>query len=233
MCQRLGVRRGAKSLLARHYQTGALQQRSDGAGGRPSSPWLVPLEHPLELPRAPAHVRLSQLQNHLLDILRRVVVMPLRGTTVLHQSGHSSMPVATQPDIPGLSRDLIPLAQLGHRLFVSIVLEYKTQLLFHYTARFPWHAVLFRGMVCAMICARYARVLAVLGLRRPEATASKTRLTVQVRSQAVTSLRLISWQRRCRLPFRREGRLLFGHGGSRGEDGLDGGDWRSSGRQKM
>src|SRR5208283_4995960 len=141
--QRIGVRRGAPALLARHHQPFALQQLPDGAGRWPTAPGLVALEDPLELPRAPAHVRLPQLQDYLLDVLRRLVVMPTSGTAVFGQSGCSSAPVAPQPDIAGLARNLIPLAQLGHRSLAPLVLKYKPQFFFHHTARFPWHALSF------------------------------------------------------------------------------------------
>src|SRR5713226_6931998 len=143
MRQRYAVRRGVPALLARHHQTFALQQRPDGAGRRPVAPRLVPLEDPLQLPGPPAHVRLPELQHHLLDVLRRVVAMLVCGTAMLQQPGHSGLPVPAQPDIAGLAGDLIPLAEFGHRSFAQLVFEDKSQLLIHHTARFPWHALLF------------------------------------------------------------------------------------------
>src|SRR5258708_4775816 len=148
MRQRRGVRCGVPALLARYHQTFALQQRSDGAGRRPGSPWLVALQNAFQFPRPPAHVRLPQLQDHLLEVCGRLVAMPVRGTAVLHQSVCSGLPVAPQPNIAGLARDLIPLSQLGHRSFAALVLKYKPQLLFHHTARFPWHGPLPPATTC-------------------------------------------------------------------------------------
>src|SRR5216684_9418115 len=142
MRQRRGVRRGAQALLARHHQTFPLQERPDGAGRRPDAPRLVPLQHALELSGTPAHVRLPELQDQLLEVLGRLVGMPVRGTAVLDQSGRSGLPVPAQPDIAGLAGDLIPLAEFGHRPFTQLVFKYKPQLLFHHTARFPWHTLI-------------------------------------------------------------------------------------------
>src|SRR6266404_3441144 len=95
MRQRLAIRGGAHTLSAWHHQTFALQQRTDGAGRGPASPGLIALQNVLELPRSPAHMRLPQLQHLLLDLLRHLVVMPVRGAAVFQQ--------------PGCSRFAIPL----------------------------------------------------------------------------------------------------------------------------
>jgi hypothetical protein len=74
--------------------------------------------------------------------------MPVRGTAVLDQPGHSGLPIAAQPDIAGLTRDRIPLAEFGHRPLVQLVLKDKQQLLF------PSHRSLF------MAYAHYLQALA-------------------------------------------------------------------------
>src|SRR5260370_18713921 len=81
MGKRLAVGRGAKAFLAWLQQTLALQQRADGAGGGPASPWRVTLQNVLELPWSPAHMRLPQPQHPLLDLSRHLVAMAVRGYT--------------------------------------------------------------------------------------------------------------------------------------------------------
>src|SRR6266567_2205655 len=138
--QGFAVRRGAQALLARHDQTFALQQCADGAGGRPVAPRLVALQDALQLSWPPAHVRLPEFQNHLLDLLGGLVVVTVGGAAVLPQSDQAVGPVAPQPHVPGLACDPVLLTEFLHGLFAQIVLTNKSKLFFHYTARFPWHA---------------------------------------------------------------------------------------------
>src|SRR5205823_7519892 len=44
------------------------------------------------------------------------------------------------PYVPGLAGDPVALAELAHAFFTQIVLTNKSNLFFHYTARFPRHA---------------------------------------------------------------------------------------------
>src|SRR6266700_2308665 len=119
--QGFAVRRGAQALLARHDQTFALQDA-------------------LQLSWPPAHVRLPEFQNHLLDLLGGLVVVTVGGAAVLPQSDQAVGPVAPQPHVPGLACDPVLLTEFLHGLFAQIVLTNKSKLFFHYTARFPWHA---------------------------------------------------------------------------------------------
>src|SRR5882762_11859487 len=141
MRQGFAVRRRLPPLLARYHQTFALQQLADGARRRPLPSWLVALQHALQFARSPAHVRLAQFQNLLLDLARGLVRMPLRRPLPFRQPSHSRLPVPPQPDIPGFPRYPEALAELRHGLLLALILEDKPQLLFHHTARFPWHAL--------------------------------------------------------------------------------------------
>src|ERR1041385_4247693 len=67
--------------------------------------------------------------------------MPQGCPTSFYQPVDSSLPIPADPHIPGLPRDLIALAQLRHRPLSLFILKDKPQLLFHHTARFPWHAL--------------------------------------------------------------------------------------------
>jgi len=84
--------------------------------------------------------------NHrgpMLDLLRRLVLMPLPGPALFSQPFPTYGLIAPQPYIPGLACDPIAFAQFRHRSLMLLVLEHKPQLLFHHTARSPWHALLF------------------------------------------------------------------------------------------
>ncbi len=94
MRQRLRVRGGAHAFPARHHQTFALQQRSDGAGRGPASSRLVALQNVLELARSPTHMCLPQLHHLLLDLFRHLIAMPVRGAALLDQAGCARFPVA-------------------------------------------------------------------------------------------------------------------------------------------
>jgi len=72
-------------------------------------------------------VRLPELQDCLLKVLRRLVAMLMRGTTLLNQRGYSGLPIPAQPDITGLVGDRIPLAELGHCAFAELVLKYQSR----------------------------------------------------------------------------------------------------------
>ena len=86
-------------------------------------------------------MRFSQFQHHLLDLRRRLVSMPLRRSALLPAALQAHCLISPQPHISGFARDLISLAQLRHRSLPLLILEYKPQLLFHYTALSPWHAL--------------------------------------------------------------------------------------------
>src|SRR5260370_474466 len=84
----------AQAFLAWHHKPFALQQRADGAGCGPASPWLVTLQNVLELPWSPAHMRLPQPQHPLLDLSRHLVAMAVRGAAILGQPGDARFTVA-------------------------------------------------------------------------------------------------------------------------------------------
>src|SRR5208337_5597762 len=110
-----------------------------GAGGRPRPARLVPLQNPLQLPWTPAHVRLAQLQHCLLKPHSRLVGVTVWSPVQLHQPGHPRLPVSSEPNIAGLSRDLEAGAKFPHRLLIPLILKDKPKLLVHRTARFPGH----------------------------------------------------------------------------------------------
>src|SRR5208282_865077 len=139
VCQRLAVGSRPGALPPRHHQPLPLEQGSDSADRRPHASRFVSFQNMPELPRAPTHVRLPQLQHHTLHLFRSLVGMALRCPTPLRQSGQARRAIAPQPHIPGLPRDLVPLAELPHRSFTLFVLQNESKLLFHNTARFPWH----------------------------------------------------------------------------------------------
>ncbi len=86
-------------------------------------------------------MRLPQPQHPLLDLLRQLVAVPVRGAAVLHQPGYARFAVPPQPHIPGLARDLVPFAEFAHGAFLQLVFKDKAKFFFHNTARFPWHAL--------------------------------------------------------------------------------------------
>src|ERR1700744_5718583 len=88
-------------------------------------------------------MRLPQFQHLLFDLGTGLVRIPPRCPAPFHQPFDSCFPIAPQPYIAGLARDLISLAQLLHRALMLLVLEDKPQLLFHHTALSPWHALKF------------------------------------------------------------------------------------------
>src|SRR6202022_5119935 len=100
-------------------------------------------------------MRLPQSQHPLLDLLRHLVAMSVRRAALFYQPGYSRFAVSSQPHIPGLARDLIPLAEFGHGAFLQLVLEDKAKFFFHHTARFPWHALVLHAI---------AKVAAVSGM---------------------------------------------------------------------
>ena len=70
---------------------------------------------------------------------RRLVRMSSRSPASILQRLRPSLPVAPQPVITGLPRDVVDLAQLRHRLQTTLLLQYKPHSLVHDTARFPGH----------------------------------------------------------------------------------------------
>jgi len=115
-----------KTLLARHHQTFALQQGADGAGHRPVAPRLVPLQNAFQFPRSPAHVRLSQFQHLLFNLLRCLVVVPVRGMAVRQQPCKARSPIPAQSQIPGLAGNVVTLAEFAHRVLVRLIFENKS-----------------------------------------------------------------------------------------------------------
>src|SRR5260370_42605700 len=91
----------------------------------------------------------------MLDLLHHLGVMPVRGEAHLQETCGSCVAGAPYPHIPGLTRDLIALTEFGHGAFLQLVLKDKSKLLFHNTARFPWHALVLHALV---------KVLAVSGM---------------------------------------------------------------------
>src|SRR5580765_5798727 len=143
MRQGLGVRRRLESFLSPNDHSGSLQQHSDRACRRPFLPRLIPFQHSLQLPRPPTEVRLPQIQHLLLDLLRCLVGIPLRRSALLPQPFQSHRLITPQPHIPSFPCDPVTLAQFAHAPFLFQILQDKLQLLFHHTARFPWHALCF------------------------------------------------------------------------------------------
>src|SRR5277367_330272 len=141
MRQWFGVRRRLASLLARHHQPFSLQHLPDRARRRPLPSRFVTLQHPLQLARSPAHMRLPQLQNQLFTLCRRLVRMTRCAPVPFCQPEHSALPIPPQPHVPGFPCDPEALAQLRHGLLIPLILKDKPQLLLHHTARFPWHAL--------------------------------------------------------------------------------------------
>src|ERR1019366_8396453 len=139
MSQRLRVRLGPAPLPALDHQPGTLHNLPHRAGCRPTAPWLVPLQNPMQLAWSPRHVRLAQSQHRRLDGNRGLVGMTLRCPVQCHQSFRPALPVTTQPNIARLSADPKPLAQSPYRLLIAHILKHKAQLLFHHTARSPAH----------------------------------------------------------------------------------------------
>jgi len=139
MGQRLGVGLGAPPLLARHDQSGALDDLADGAGGRPRAARLIALQNPLQLARSPRHMRLAQSQYRSFDLLRCLVGVMQPAPVQFHQSADSMLAKTTQPHIARIARDPVTAAKFAHRLLIALIIKHKAQLLFHYTARFPGH----------------------------------------------------------------------------------------------
>ena len=72
------------------------------------------------------------------------------GETIEYSSLHAcrstledptSLPVSPQPVVTGLPRNVIHLAQLGHRVQIPFLLQYKPHSFVHDTTRFPGHAL--------------------------------------------------------------------------------------------
>ena len=139
MRQRLGVRLGPATLLARHDQSGTLDDLAHRAGCRPRSSRLISLQNPLQLARTPAHVRLAQLQHCALDCGSRLVGMLLRSPVQFHQAHDSMQAVTSKPRVTGIAAYAKPGTKLPHRLLIALILKDKAQLLIHNTARFPGH----------------------------------------------------------------------------------------------
>jgi len=123
--QRLGVGRGSPPLAARHHQAFPPQHLAHGARRRPAPSRLVALQNPLQLPRPPAHMRLPQIQNQLLDLRRRLIGMMPRRPVQFRQSHHSLRLVSSQPVVASLPRDPEALAHIPHRLLMLLILKDK------------------------------------------------------------------------------------------------------------
>jgi hypothetical protein len=123
----------------RRNQSSALHDLPDRARRRPRPPRLVPLQYPLKLPRAPAHVRCSQLHHGPLHIRRRLVGMAPRSPVQFHQPARTLLTIPPQPYVPGFPRHPKPAAQIPHRPLFALIVIHKAQLLFHRTARSPGH----------------------------------------------------------------------------------------------
>lgn len=72
------------------------------------------MEDPFERSRATMHVCLPEFHLLPLDVLWRLIVVPMRSTAELDQAFRSGSPVAARPNVAVLAGDLIAMAEFGH-----------------------------------------------------------------------------------------------------------------------
>src|ERR1700723_3617014 len=76
--------------------------------------------------------------------------MLMRSTAPILQRLQPSLPVAPQPVIAGLARDVIDRTQLRRAVQSAFLLPQKPHPLVHHTARFPGHAALVHAPATAV-----------------------------------------------------------------------------------